>query len=350
MAKPIQIAASYCQPGGLDRVLDRLLLPAHRGLLEGWDGLVRFWYFRYPRRGEQWKLRLEAPEEIAAECRDWLAAALGPLEAPAGEPAEPEYPAHFDRLPPVDAEDAGKGLRPERGLFFTTALASPVALGPDRFLADEAYLGAIGGAHAASCRWLATSGSVREAGAFDGASGSERLKVFLPWAVAILGHAPFLPADLATYSLFHRDTLLRYLLAFNDVEEAKQGETLARLAGHAARSAAAVAAAAESLAAWREQPATRDPALAEPLHRLLAVVRDKGKPWHGAQIEPYTRRNDFLPVFKLIDMAANVLGLTKLNQAAALQLISSACGVTPEEQNRLDIFPVFAPEPVGAPA
>lgn len=350
MPQLVSIAAIFCRPGDLDRILDRGILPAHLTFLNRWGDAGHFSYLRYARRGEQWKLRLSITEEAAGECRDWLFETFRGLEAAEPDRAEPEYLAPFDRLPLIDAEDRGQGLRTERGIFPATPQINPVVFGPERFLGDPQYLESMSAAQGASCKWLALHGIARAPGGIAAASPAQRLQVFLPWVVELLGHSGLSLADLREYSLYHRDTLLRYLLAFNEVEDEKQAETMERLAGHAARSAAVIAAAKEGLVKYVSRKEGREESLHSTLASLLSIARDPAKEWAQLRIDPYTSRNEFLPLFKLINLAANILGLTKLNEAAVLHLAAHACGATPEELSSLAIYPVLTEAAIGVHA
>lgn len=316
---PIVTASIYCR-GRLDDVIGRCIAPFWGTLAIGREEGNYLWMLRYLRRGEHLKVRIHATEARADELKEALdssvrayLATVGP--PPTGDPAAAD--AHG--LPAIDPEDEGNGLHPDREVIWTRYRRSPIVLGSTSLLDDDRFAA------------LFTRAMGRCSESVLGALGSgdevpfrARQTALLRLAVASLAGVAWSRGELAQYLVYHRNWLLRHVLARAGQGGERGAELVARLQENARRWESARPAVARVVASlWPdekgEQSAGRVASGEQPsfLGQLASHVSDRsggaGQP--NSSLDPFAARDDFVPVFKVLHGAANQFGLKPLDES-----------------------------------
>jgi hypothetical protein len=317
---PVVAANVYCD-GRLDELIHGALAPLHRALAAEPQGLGRLWFVRYPRRGEHLKVRLHGPEAAAARLRELLA---GSVEACfAALPAAPERERKEAReLPPIDAADDAEGLHADRSLLWTVYQRSYITLGGKPFLDDDRYAALFTTTLARGCDAVLAALRPNADGQF---AHGPRQNALFKLVLGGLAAAGFGAAEAAAYLAYHRDWLVRFLVARANAGTEKRQELLAQFDQRAERMGAALdplrATAAATLGgelagldddAWRG--AVRG------LFGYVAGFRDDP----AYLLDPFATDVAFSPLFKAFHGIANQLGLTMLNEGLAYHLLLRA--------------------------
>lgn len=138
---PVLTASIYCH-GHLDEVLHEALSPFWRRFREQHpDDSSYIWVSRYVRRGEHIKVRIHGPGELRETLRSGLSEAIERFFATLG-PADETGRVVSDDLHPLDPEDEGNDLHPDRTLLWTSYRRVPGVMGREP-TADDPHLAAL---------------------------------------------------------------------------------------------------------------------------------------------------------------------------------------------------------------
>lgn len=324
-ADPVLTANLYAA-GCLDAVLERVLAPFWRAVTEGHgpgEEAPRFWFLRYDRRGEHWKLRLHADADRRDDYRHALREAIetGLADALASprppDSAERSVPFTF-RVPPIDAEDAEDEPADDATWCFTTYRRSPVSLGPEPFLGCDACVDAV-------TRCLGRgSETILELAEDPGALAEHRQGVLVQLLLDALAG---LDADQAAYLRYHRDWLIRIPLLKSNGGNAHGREMIDRLDRFAGQRGAQI----EQLRAWADDAWSRAdawsqneaPPLGGDLGRVVEQARRRAE--HiGVRVDPFVEDPAWPLVFKVLHGWANALGLGRVDEAFTHHLLLRA--------------------------
>jgi hypothetical protein len=315
---PIVTANIYCR-GRLDDVIARCISPFWRMRETGRGEGNYLWMLRYLRRGEHLKVRIHATEERADELRNALdvsvrsyLASLGPF--PAGEPSA----ADAQGMPAIDPEDEGNGVHPDREVVWTRYRRSPIVLGSTSLLDDDRY----------AALFTRAMGHCSESvlSALDGQGEvpfRARQTALLRLAVASLAGVEWSRGELARYLVYHRNWLLRHVLARAGHGGERGAELIALLHENARRWESARPAVARVVASlWPDEkggagsgpvrPRQQPSFLGQLARHVSDHGGDAGQP--SSSFDPFAARSDFVPVFKVLHGSANQFGLKPLDE------------------------------------
>lgn len=319
---PIVTANVYCDRR-LDEVIHGAFAPLRLAMAEeDPEDLWRLWFVRYPRRGEHLKIRLHGPETAALRLRRLLEdavaacfAALPPLED--GEPRK-----DGKEVPPIDAEDEGAELQPDRSLLWTHYQRNHIFLGGPPLLGDDRYADLITTCLARSCETVVAALRPDGEGRFP---HSPRQTALLRLVTGGLGALGWGVEKSASYLAYHRDWLLRFTASRSNTGSEKIRQVLAQLDHKADQMSAALEPLrAMALDAWSGGPRDSldgtDGGWWWALREFQGYLdRFRGDP--GYQLDPFATDVVFSPVFKVFHGGANQLGLNMLNEAFAHHLL-----------------------------
>jgi hypothetical protein len=282
------------------------------------------WTLRYAKRGEHLKVRVHAPEgereRLRREIEERAASALAALA-----PLPAEQRLSRSDSPPIDAEDSLPDEAPDLAFEWTGYRRSPVTLGGEPFPRDDEYV-------ARFTRCLGAGTDVVLA-ALPPAFGDElphrlRQTTLLKSLLNAFAALEWPAERRREYLDFHRDWLLRYLLARSNADLERGGipaETLARFDAKAA-AMPQVLAALSRIAAAGGEAAADDGATggwAGAVRQLAADVEARlDQPAY--RIDPFTDELVFPPLFKAFHGLSNQLGLNMPEEAFAHHLLSRA--------------------------
>lgn len=336
-ADPVLTANVYCS-GRLDAVLFQAVAPFWRELRPRTPECF-LWVMRYGKGGEHLKVRVHGPEPRRALLRDLLEekvtaflAALPPL------PATPP-PAWREWAPAIDAEDETYGGdHPDRTLLWTTYGRSALSLGGKPFLSDDRYAALFTRCLAAGCERVLSL----EPGADGALAHPVRQRAFLRALLAGLAAFGFPSGERASYLAYHRDWLLRFSLPMEERAESEPVERLCRLLderiARMGDSLLPIRRAAES--AWHGSgeagEGENDPdagwrrSLAGLLGYITPLCRDP-----DYRLDPFASDPVFAPVFKVFHGLANQLGLKRMDEAFACQVLLRSGEASGDPQARM---------------
>jgi hypothetical protein len=341
-ADPVLTANIYCT-GRLDAVLFRAVAPFWRELRSrDPERLCFLWVMRYGKGGEHLKVRIHGPDSWRPVLRDLLAEKvltfLASLPPPQETPREP--PGEW--APVIDAEDeTDGGDHPDRSLLWTTYGRSAVSLGGKPFLTDDRYAALFTRCLAAGCeRVLAL-----EPGAEGALAHSVRQRALLTALIRGLAALRFPPGERASYLAYHRDWLLRFSLPPEERAESEPVERLCRrLDGQIARMGEALLPLRRAVdSAWsgNGQSGDAEDAEEEPdagwrrsLAGLLGYIAPLCRDPHY-RLDPFASDPVFAPVFKVFHGLANQLGLKRMDEAFAHQVLLRIAEASGNSQARV---------------
>jgi hypothetical protein len=305
---PVATASLYCS-GALDLAVSRAFAPCWSDLrADGLNGECYPWMLRYARGGEHLKLRFHAPLESAPAVRRRLAerveaffAEIGPATA-GDRHVEPQ-------APPIDPEDEEEGEPADRSLRWTTCRRSPLIFGASPFVEDESYVTrftrCLGAATLRSFSTLSSDGA-------DGPAFRTRYATLFELVDEALGELDLGPDRRLAYLAFHRDWLVRVVVAHSPAPAAMVRKVLDRFDLQIERRQAAGPTAGETDAAspvGEPGPWPWGPTVAAFFARAGELAaRAEGR------IEPFAPEAVFAPLFKMLHAVANGLGMNPLNE------------------------------------
>lgn len=305
--------------GDLDAVVREAVLPSWRAFEQDHHEHSSYlWFLRYGRGGEHLKVRWHGPEAEVRSLRDSFPAAVEELLAKPVEPVEDTAPN--GKAPPIDLEDEGAHEHCDRSWRWTTYRRSHVSLGYKPFLDDDRHVAlmtralGLGAEHALLL--LAGGNGVRIAQSPRQSSLVRQV---------IHGLAELEPASRSHYLLYHRNWLLRYILAQLEAPPEEAVTLLSRFDRHLDGSRRAVAQVGEMAQdAWshRRGPAGRWRTAVEALiAHTSSLVEDD-----DFDVDPFAPDRRFPVLFKLFHGIANALGAEITNEAFTHHmLLTAAC-------------------------
>ncbi len=278
------------------------------------EGRWSMWMVRYTKCGPHLKLRLHGPAEerplvqrLLSEAVERHLASLDPLAEPAERRPRPRAAA-------IDVEDERQDDYPDRTLLWTQYRRSAITLGPSALLLeDDEYAARFAACAAAGAEMVLEA--VR-----PGLSDSGRLKVLLGGLVSGISALPFSPDERATYAVYHRDWLLRFILSTAERER----EMRERFDGRAEAMAPVLAQAESALWRWDEGLALSDDGPEQAWRGALARLFAHVAPFRGDAryaADPFSDDPVFPAVFKVFHGFANQLGVDMLNEAMIHHLL-----------------------------
>jgi len=325
---PIVTASVYCDRR-LDEVVHGALAPLRLAMAEeDPEDLWRLWFVRYPRRGEHLKVRLHGPEDAALRLRRLLEDAVTACFAALPPVADGAPRKDGREVPPIDPEDEGEELQPDRSLLWTHYQRNHVFLGGPPLLGDDRYAALMTTCLARSCETVLASLRPNSEGQFP---HSPRQTALLRLVAGGLGALGWGVEKSAGYLAYHRDWLLRFTASRSNTGSEKIRQTLAQLDHKTDQMGAALAPLREmALDAWnvrkgepRDSLDGTDGGWWLALRGLQDYLdRFRGDP--GYQLDPFAADVVFSPVFKVFHGSANQLGLNMLNEAFAHHLLWKA--------------------------
>jgi lantibiotic biosynthesis dehydratase-like protein len=283
------------------------------------------WFWRYSRCGQHLKLRLHTADEtgwpaLQNRIRE-LAEQFFATLPEAGAETPPRIST--SRLPPIDKEDERDDDYPDRSILWTRFQPSPRTVGHEKYLTDHRLLNLFYRCLGANSeRVLAEVLAAGDEPALK-AKQSQLLRTVVPAFLAL----DLSPQEQISYLGFHRDWLLRYLLA-QSPPQTTADETVARLDRKLEGMEATVSALSAIIADQGSPQA--EPEEEDELAALRAAMRNffdhaqsfRGRPEYD--LDPYTSDFAFLPLFKVLHSFGNQIGVPILNEFYTYQLLLRA--------------------------
>lgn len=334
---PVLTANVYCNRR-MDPLLSGAIAPFWRAVREQYTQNCFFWLFRYGKCGEHVKLRFHGSEDFAGSVRSLLPAHLDRFFAdPASDP-DPENWLSKSAIPPIDEEDEAEEDYPNKSLLWTHARRSPVLIGAHVYLADDRHVDLFHRAQAAATE-IVLDVLIPGLGRPD--FSKHRQSQFLKMLLAAFSALDFDVPQWIDYLTYHRDWLIRTVVANATVEVITPESILAELDQRVEGMRSAVAGlsghvlrGASGAAAPGDDPFGRWGASIASLHEYVKGYR--GRPEYDQ--DPYTRDFAYLPLFKALHGAANQFGFRLSHEAylnhlllKAAELASAKSSPAPEE-------------------
>ena len=284
----------------------------------------RLWLMRYAKRGEHLKVRIHGPRAY----KDRLGAALegavaSYFDASAGTVGEwLSNPA----IPPIDAEDESQEDHEDRSLLLTNYRRSPVCLGEPTFCDDDRHVGLFCQAMAAQADLLLDRLAPYSG---DATFSQRRQNLLIQQIISGLGAVGFDDAELTDYVRYHRGWLTRSLVSKGDARSTSEQSVAAFYRGKLGRMGRAIDGLGRLLAARQVTGESGDP-LMDRWRRAMAELFDHVKAYRGNpsyDFDPYTDDHAFLPIYKVLHLGANQLGLRISGEVFVYYLLGAAVGV-----------------------
>jgi hypothetical protein len=330
---PLITANIYCS-GRLDEVLQRCLVPfLEEARRIAPSDSVYLWTMRYPRGGEHLKVRLHAPPPYGAPLGDALAQAAAQFLATLVEPTatgastdKPDPAPKRDAAPSIDRED--EASHPDRSFVPTTYQRSHVSLGAPPFLLDDRYA-----ARVTYCLGQGCQITLNALGAHAAQQVPFRIRqtTLLKTIVGALAGAGWSPEQRIAYLAYHRNWLIRFLLAKTQQGNERVTELLAQFAQNVTRLGQGMRAIEQMAAAQWARPQGTDDTVAPAdawrrgIHDLALYVSSfADRPEY--RVDPFARDQAFAAVFKVLHGLANQLGLKPFDESFAHHLLLHAAG------------------------
>jgi hypothetical protein len=322
---PPLTANFYCG-GLLDSIIQSVIKPFRSEMLERAPDFQSYlWLFRYGRCGEHLKLRVHAPPEEIPWMKESLGAAADRFFTRLPESLAPAGTGRRD-VPPIDQEDAALDDYPDRSLLWTHYERSEVSLGARPRILDDTYTVLFTRCLGMACDFLLSQVVVDvplEAGFPHQFRQSTLLKLVLS---ALPG---FTAAERASYLAYHRDWLVRGLLAQRRPAWRGESDILQRLEEQVERLGGGIEILGElARSRWEEGARETIPELErwqEAVAHLARHIADLPEEPEGS-LDPFEDNPTFPSVFKVLHGVANQLGLRKLDEAFAYHLLLRASG------------------------
>lgn len=327
--EPLLSANIYCS-GRLDGVIGRAVAPFRRELAE--DPASYLWMIRHSRGGEHLKVRWHGPPALRERARDLLEERVRELFTAFAEAAPAEPDAAHASHPAIDLEDAVQTPYPDRSLLWTDYRASPVTFGAPVLAEDPELRRRFTRVLGAGAALVVDLFEQAAASGEEVPAGRRQSLVFklclLAWQA--------LPVDAgvrARYLAYHRDWLVRWMLAHADPATTSRETILALFDRKAAAQGKTVDVLASLMAVgagdgWASEDGPHG-AYRRAVQELFEHVDGfRGVPAY--RLDPYTEDPTFLPLFKVLHNLANALGLGIRNEALTYHLLTVAAGVEGE--------------------
>lgn len=333
------VTANLYGAGRVDEILERCIAPLREEMRRiDSGGRTYLWTMRYARGGEHLKVRLHGPPALESELRDALVRAAERFLASLGEPAAPAAftAPEGQGAPPIDPEDEAAQGHPDRSLLLTTYRRSHISLGGGPFLRNDRYVAIATRALGEGCEMAL---STLQAGANGQVPFRARQTALLKAIIGALAAACWPPDKRIAYLAYHRNWLLRSVLARTRQGAERAAELLAQFAQNVASMAGLQTIERVVATQWstesvqgrgtRSPGAAPAPAPGDAWHRVIDdLVRHV--PTLADQpdflVDPFALDPAFPAVFKVLHGLANQLGLTPLNESFAHHLILHVAG------------------------
>ena len=316
---PVLTASLYCD-GRLDEIFRNVLAPFRQELgVYDAEGACYLWTVRYARRGEHLKIRLHGPEERRPLLQSLLEDIAGNYFAALGPPEQGAPRQVSEKSPPIDTEDSGEGLFPDRTLLWTGYKRSHVSLAGEPFLLDDHYVALFTRCAAAGCNQVIQVLQLDSSGIIP---PSVRPSTLLKMVIDALSS---LQAEKrAMYLAYHRDWLIRFTLLKRHTDPEQAQKVLTHL-DHRLQSMAAKVEATRRTQEERWE-GNGEPADANWRRSFAALSRYaeavcQNPDYH---IDPFARDPRFAFFFKVLHGLANQLGLSMMDEAFVHHLLLRA--------------------------
>ncbi len=217
---PALTANLYCS-GHLDAAIHQCLGPFWREATASSQN-VHLRLLRYGRRGPHIKIRIHGAEDIVAALRPALERAANEFVSSLA-PTTTHEPSS-DALPPIDLEDEGPLLHPDRTLLFTHHRRNQIELGGPPLLHDNTYAALM-----ALCLSVATEKVLVAIRPDERGDVPFRIRqnTLLKAIVTATACLPRGASERASYLAYHRDWLVRFVLGPSR-QDAESGVALVR--------------------------------------------------------------------------------------------------------------------------
>jgi hypothetical protein len=338
---PAVSASVYCS-GRLDEAVAGILVPLWSELEKGERAADCYlWFMRYARGGEHLKIRLHGPEELRLRMHDSLESTATSFLARLDR-TQPERRHRAQPLaPPIDSEDRSGGERLDGSLIWTHYERSAIALGPAQLLSDDKYV-----ALATACLGMGAAILLRNLEALGThLQSGTRQRVHLESVLTALASRQLTAEQCKEYLLYHRDTLLRAVLKNNPRGSAKMQELGEKFAARAAIMAPAIPGLQSALKQLCNKDGKSDlPITLLPWSRTVDDFLDHLNPLRsrpGLCFDLYAEDPLFPPLFKMLHVHANQLGLDPLNEAFCYNLLLTALGEIDILSKPPELLPAF---------
>jgi len=282
-----------------------------------------FWYTRYGKCGEHLKVRVHGDDSTAAAARDSLAIHASRFFAsPLSDLGDDQWVSK-SAIPPIDPEDELEGDYPNKTMLWTHYRRSPIVFGAEVYLEDDVHVD-----HFCRCQAAVTSIALEillpKLG--DPAYARHRQSAYLRILITAISVLGLTAAEAAAYLAYHRDWLIRSL----NHDVAPPGLTNEKLLEDIRQTAEVAPAALRPLtdhvaSALAESKPSTDYCRA--FHRELSAFYKHVSAYRGNERfdrDPFTRDFAFLPIFKVLHLAANQLGFRISNEAYVFDLLFRA--------------------------
>lgn len=335
---PSVTANIYCA-ARIDDLLQRCIAPMWRSIREAHPASPAYlWVLRYRRRGEHLKVRLHCPEPERAAMRDALAGAVHAY-LDGLDTAEKDGDNRADNRfsPPIDPEDEPNEPQADRTLLWTSYRRSPITFGAELFARDDRF---------AALFTRALGQNTAEVLSLFGAAESPEIRfsvrqsALLKTMVRGLSGPGWSRDERAGYLVYHRNWLMRYLLARSNQGRERAEKLLAQLSAKAAGMGSSLGGIEATLAtAWSSAEGAQDAGFAADVRELAALA--DGYNEHTLQdIDPFAGLRSYPAVFKVLHGAANPLGIQPLDEAFVYHLLLRC--YAPGDDRGFDVDPAPA--------
>lgn len=325
---PVLAANLYCKDH-LDDLIGVVIKPFwDQFITRDPDHIYYIWLFRYSRCGEHLKLRIHGPARELALLRALLQKASDSYFSVSGEPPTDSAAPRRD-VPPIDREDLALQDYPDRSLLWTNYERSIISLGPRPFLLDDTYVALFTRCLGMACQVI-LAGLDRQLPSHElHFSHRFRQATLLKLILSGLTLAGLTAKERLAYLTYHRDWLIRGMLAQKEPAWRNEAEIIRRFGAQAAKLDGMIGAIAElARSRWEDLVLEAEPVLASWQHAVADFARhlslDKGDA--GSLPDPFADNLMFPALFKMFHVIANQIGLKKQDEALSYHLLLLAHG------------------------
>jgi len=292
------------------------------------DHLYYIWLFRYSRCGEHLKVRIHGPAREFSLLQALLQEASDSYFSTQSEPAAPSAALRRD-VPPIDREDLALQDYPDRSLLWTNYDRSIISLGPKPFLLDNTYVALFTRCLGMACQVILAGLDLQPPSHEQRFSHRFRQATLLKLILSGLTLAGLTSREGLVYLTYHRDWLIRGMLAQKNAAWQSEAEIIKRFEAQAAKLDGMIRSIAElARSRWEDLVLEADPVLARWQHSVADFARylslDKG----GTENlpDPFADNLIFPAIFKMFHVIANQIGLKKQDEALSYHLLLLAHG------------------------
>lgn len=289
-------------------------------------GHYYLWLFRYGRCGEHLKVRVHGPPVAVPELRRLLEEAASVCFAHSSASVLPPYKVSKD-APPIDQEDRALENYQDQTCLWTHYERSFVSLGAKPLLTDDTYVGLFTRCLGMACEFLLSCLDSSADLPAEGFPHRFRQATLLNLILAALAVVGFTPEERVGYLRYHRDWLVWGLQVQKRPAWPSEHDILERLENGANRLNGATGIIRTLVETrWNGSDPEVDAKLVSwqrAVADLSGYLERRLREADGL-LDPFADHPVFPSIFKVLHIAANQIGLKKIDEAFAYHLLLHA--------------------------